>query len=60
MFCKILGTRTGWALGVTAYYLLIGLFAVSITELFTDNVRFAGFGSVLGYEVTMFSLRGIP
>ncbi|HSL06735.1 MAG TPA: polyketide antibiotic transporter [Pseudonocardiaceae bacterium] len=60
---------TGWALGVSAYYLLIGLLAVSITEFLTDNARFAelaaeagfaGLGSVPGYAATMFSLLGIP
>lgn len=60
---------TGWALGVAAYYLLIGVLAVSITDFLADNARFAelaagagfgGLGSVSGYVAAMFSLLGIP
>jgi ABC-2 type transport system permease protein len=59
----------GWALGVSSYFLLIGLLAGSITRFLTENPRFtefaatAGFGSlgtVAGYAATMFGLLTIP
>lgn len=60
---------TGWAMGITAYYLLIGLLAVSITDFLTNNVRFAklasaaGFTeleSVPGFAAAMYGLLAIP
>ncbi|MGH3908232.1 MAG: ABC transporter permease [Pseudonocardiaceae bacterium] len=59
----------GWAVGVSAYFLLIGALADSITAFLTDNARFAdlaagagfaGLGSVSGFAAAMFSLLGIP
>ncbi|MEU4679018.1 hypothetical protein [Micromonospora sp. NPDC023737] len=59
----------GWAAGVGAYYLLIGLLAVSMTKFLTDNSHFtnlaaqagfAGLGSVEGYVAALFALLAIP
>ncbi|MBN6040392.1 ABC transporter permease [Amycolatopsis sp. 195334CR] len=58
----------GWLLGVTAYFGLIGLLTISITEFLTGNPRFrelaatAGFGldSPAAFAATMFSLLAIP
>ncbi|WP_250036674.1 ABC transporter permease [Paractinoplanes maris] len=59
---------TGWALGIGAYYLLIGLTAVSITEFLTGNPRLAdeaaraGFslGAVEGFTATLFAILALP
>lgn len=59
----------GWAVGVAAYYLLVGALAVSITDFLTGNARFAelaagagfgGLGSVTGFTAALFSLLAIP
>jgi ABC-2 type transport system permease protein len=58
----------GWAAGVAAYFLLIGLVARSMTDFLTANPQFAqaaaqaGFtlGSVEGYAATLFALLAIP
>ncbi|MGI5521107.1 ABC transporter permease [Micromonospora sp. CA-259024] len=59
----------GWTTGLAAYYLLIGLLAVSMTGFLADNPRFAdlaaqaGFGSlgsVEGYAAALFALLAIP
>ncbi|WBB68466.1 hypothetical protein [Micromonospora sp. WMMD812] len=59
----------GWAAGVGAYFLLIGMLAVSMTEFLTDNPRFAdlaaqagfaGLGSVEGYVAALFALLAVP
>ncbi|GAB4102348.1 hypothetical protein GCM10028790_13660 [Micromonospora taraxaci] len=59
----------GWAAGVGAYYLLIGVLTVSMTEFLTENARFAdlaaqagfaGLGSVEGYVAAMVTLLAIP
>lgn len=66
---RALRPLTGWVVGVGAYYLLIGLLTVSITEFLTDNARFAelaaaagfaGLGSVTGFAATLFGLLAIP
>jgi ABC-2 type transport system permease protein len=59
----------GWAVGLSAYFLLIGLLAVSLTKFLSANPRFAelagqaGFSdlaTVQGYAAALFSLLGIP
>jgi ABC-2 type transport system permease protein len=59
----------GWAVGVGAYFLLIGLIARSMTDFLADNPQFAqlaaqaGFaelGTVEGYAATLFALLAIP
>ena len=59
----------GWAVGLGAYFLLIGLLASSLTGFLTDNPRFAelaaeaGFtrlGTVEGYVGALYGLLGIP
>ncbi|MEW2385528.1 hypothetical protein AB0873_26040 [Micromonospora sp. NPDC047707] len=59
----------GWAAGVGAYFLLIGVVATSMTRFLTDNPRFAdlaaqagfsGLGSVRGYVATLFALLAVP
>lgn len=59
----------GWAVGVGAYYLLIGLLARSMTTFLAENPTFAdlaagaGFGAlttVTGYVATLFALLAIP
>ncbi|RKR86473.1 ABC-2 type transport system permease protein [Micromonospora pisi] len=66
---RLLCPLTGWALGIGAYYLLIGLLAVSMTDFLADNRQFAdlatqagfaGLGSVEGYAAAMFGLLAIP
>ncbi|MCM9083111.1 hypothetical protein OG444_32095 [Streptomyces sp. NBC_01232] len=58
-----------WSAGVGAYYLLIGVLAVSMTDFLTDNPRFAelaaqagftGLGTVPGYTATLFALLAVP
>lgn len=58
-----------WGVGIGAYYLLIGLMAVSMTDFLSQNPRFAelaakaGFaelGSVEGYTATLFALLAVP
>jgi ABC-2 type transport system permease protein len=58
----------GWAAGIGAYFLLIGLIARSMTGFLTDNPQFAalaaqaGFplGTVEGYAATLFALLAVP
>ncbi|WP_327002360.1 hypothetical protein OHA72_45705 [Dactylosporangium sp. NBC_01737] len=66
---RLLAPLTGWALGIVAYHLLIGLLAMSMTGFLADNPRFAdlaaqagfgGLGTVEGYTATLFALLGIP
>lgn len=66
---RLLRPLTGWTAGVGAYYLLIGLLAVSMTDFLADNPRFtdlaaqagfAGLDSVEGYVAAMFALLAIP
>ncbi|MEU4216717.1 hypothetical protein [Actinoplanes sp. NPDC026623] len=60
---------TGWALGIVAYYLLIGTTAVSITGFLKDNpalagqaaaAGFGGLGSIAGFTSTLFAILAIP
>ncbi|WP_435205112.1 hypothetical protein [Micromonospora sp. bgisy143] len=66
---RVLRPLTGWLIGVGAYYLLIGLTAVSITEFLRDNpamaaeaaqAGFAGLGSVTGFTATLFAILAMP
>ncbi len=58
----------GWAAGIAAYFLLIGLIARSMTDFLTANPQFAqraaqaGFtlGTVEGYAATLFALLALP
>jgi ABC-2 type transport system permease protein len=66
---RTLGPLAGWALGVGAYFLLVGSLAGSVTTFLSDNPRFAqlaatagftGLGSVSGYAAAMLELLAIP
>lgn len=66
---RLLRPLAGWALGVGAFFLLIGLISKSMTTFLSDNPLFAalaaraGFaelGSVAGYVATLFSLLAVP
>ncbi|MCO8277639.1 hypothetical protein M1L60_44390 [Actinoplanes sp. TRM 88003] len=59
----------GWATGIAAYYLLVGLIAASMISFLSDNPDFAamagqaGFGgldAVEGYAATLFALVAMP
>jgi ABC-2 type transport system permease protein len=59
----------GWATGIAAWYLLIGLLAASMPAFLRDNPRFAvlaaaaGFGGLVrveGYVAALFTLLAIP
>ncbi len=66
---RLLRPLTGWALGIGAYFLLIGATAVSITDFLADNpalageaaqAGFAGLGAVEGFTATLFALLALP
>ncbi|MEU8664023.1 hypothetical protein [Actinoplanes philippinensis] len=66
---RVLRPLAGWALGIGAYFLLIGLTAVSVTEFLAGNpamagqaaeAGFAGLGSVTGFAATLFALLAMP
>ncbi len=66
---RLLRPLAGWAGGVGAFFLLIGVIAESMTTFLADNPVFAqlaaeaGFaelGSVAGYAATMFALLAVP
>jgi ABC-2 type transport system permease protein len=66
---RLLHGSLGWAAGIAAYYLLLGLLVLSATQFLNDNPRFAemasesGFdslGTVEGYAAAVFSLLAIP
>ncbi|MEU4160507.1 hypothetical protein [Actinoplanes sp. NPDC026670] len=59
----------GWMIGVGAYYLLIGLTAVSVTDFLSDNPHLAGqaaqagfdgLGGISGFAATLFALLAMP
>nr|BFE74161.1 hypothetical protein GCM10020092_074620 [Actinoplanes digitatis] len=59
----------GWMIGIGAYYLLIGLTAVSVTDFLHDNpaladeaasAGFDGLGSIAGFAATLFALLALP
>jgi ABC-2 type transport system permease protein len=57
-----------WALGVAAFFLLIGLIAESMTGFLRDNTQFAALArqagfeldAVRGYAATLFTLLAVP
>lgn len=66
---RTLRPLAGWALGIGAYFLLIGLIAESMTGFLADNPQFAdlaaqagfaGLGSTEGYAATLFALLPMP
>ena len=66
---RMLRPLIGFALGIGAYFLLIGLIAVTMTGFLRDNPAFAdaaaqagfqGLASVEGYIATLFALLAMP
>ncbi|MFI2229776.1 polyketide antibiotic transporter [Nocardia testacea] len=66
---RALALTTGWAVGIGAYFLVIGAVITSILEFLTENPRFAelaatagfgGLGSATGFAAAMFALSAIP
>ena len=66
---RVMRTLTGWMIGIGAYYLLIGLTAVSVTDFLRDNpalageaarAGFAGLGSIAGFAATLFAILAVP
>ncbi|MFJ7263639.1 hypothetical protein ACIQV2_26140 [Streptomyces globosus] len=66
---RTLRPLAAWSAGVGAYYLLIGVLALSMTAFLTDNPNFAelaaqagfaGLGTVRGYASTLFALLAVP
>ncbi|MEU4773871.1 hypothetical protein [Micromonospora sp. NPDC023644] len=66
---RMLRPLAGWSSGVGAYFLLVGVLTVSLTDFLADNPRFAdlaaqagfaGLGTVRGYAATLFALLAVP
>ncbi|MFV2114493.1 hypothetical protein ACFHW0_19445 [Micromonospora sp. LOL_025] len=66
---RMLRPLAGWASGVGAYFLLIGVLTVSLTDFLADNpgfadlaaqAGFAGLGTVRGYTAALFALLAVP
>lgn len=66
---RLLGPLGGWAVGLAAYFLLVGLLAVSVTDFLRDNPRFAvlaeqagmgALGQVAGYAAALFAVLALP
>ncbi|GAA2703239.1 ABC transporter permease [Actinoplanes palleronii] len=66
---RVLRPLTGWAIGIGAYYLLIGLTAVSVTGFLADNpamagqaaaAGFDGLGAVVGFAAVLFAILAMP
>lgn len=66
---RLVRPLAAWSAGVGAYYLLIGVLAVSMADFLTDNPHFAdlaaqagfaGLGTVQGYTATLFALLAVP
>jgi ABC-2 type transport system permease protein len=66
---RVLPSAFGWAAGLCAYFLIIGLVARSLTEFLIANPRFAdlaaqagfaGLATVQGYAAALFALLAIP
>jgi ABC-2 type transport system permease protein len=62
-------STSGWAIGIAAYFLLVGALIASILEFFEANPRFAelagaagfaGLDSANGFAAALFSLLAIP
>ncbi|MEV3965523.1 polyketide antibiotic transporter [Nocardia sp. NPDC050193] len=66
---RALSSITGWAVGIAAYFSVIGAVLSSILEFLSDNPRFAelavtagfgGLGTATGFAAAMFALLTIP
>jgi ABC-2 type transport system permease protein len=66
---RLLRPLAGWSASMGAYFLLIGLIAVTMTEFLKDNpvladaagqAGFASLASVAGYAATLFALLAVP
>ena len=66
---RMLRPLTGWALGIGAYFLLIGFTTMSVTDFLTDNpalageatrAGFTGLDAVVGFTATFFALLALP
>jgi ABC-2 type transport system permease protein len=66
---RTLRPLAGWALGIGAYYLLVGALTGSVVEFLDDNRRFAelaaaagfaGLEQVQGFVALLFTLLGVP
>jgi ABC-2 type transport system permease protein len=66
---RVLRPLAGWMIGLGAYYLLIGLTAVSVTDFLRDNPALAGratqagfetLGSITGFAATLFAILALP
>jgi ABC-2 type transport system permease protein len=66
---RLLRPLTGWALGIGAYYLLIGFTTMSVTGFLADNpalageaarAGFTGLVAVEGFTATLFALLALP
>jgi ABC-2 type transport system permease protein len=66
---RALRPLAGFSAGIGAYFLLIGLIAITMTEFLTENPAFAdaaaqagfpGLGSVEGYAATLFAILAMP
>ncbi|WP_127506229.1 ABC transporter permease [Actinoplanes solisilvae] len=66
---RMLRPLAGWATGIGAYFLLIGLIAESMITFLADNPHFAdlaaragfaGLDAVEGYAATLFALLALP
>ncbi|MEU7919324.1 ABC transporter permease [Micromonospora zamorensis] len=66
---RMLRPLTGWALGIGAYYLLIGFTTMSVTDFLADNpaladeaarAGFTSLGAVEGFTATLFALLALP
>jgi ABC-2 type transport system permease protein len=66
---RLIRPLIGWSLGIGAYFLLIGLLPVSMTDFLAANPRFAeiaaqagfaGLSRVEGYAASLFALLAIP
>ena len=66
---RLLGPLAAWAAGITAYFLIIGLTATSLTGFLTDNTAFtdraaqagfAGLNTVNGFAAALFGLLAMP
>ena len=66
---RAIRSTIGWAIGIAAYFLLVGALIASILEFFDSNRRFAelaasagfaGLDSANGFAAALFSLLAIP
>lgn len=65
---RTLRPLAGWSIGIGAYYLLIGLIMISMTDFLADNRQFADLAAQAGFALrtvkegvaTLFALLAIP